>query len=120
MPECELCGAKTKSRAGARINGVFLEVCLECAKSGTAVEAYKPAPVKPVQFKVEPEEVLVMDYALAIRQAREKANLKQEELAVKLNEKLSVIQAAESGKRLDLNLAKKIEKLFGIKLTEIV
>ncbi len=121
MPECELCGLKIKSRISARIGGVLLEVCPECAKSGTIIEQPKQPAIKPVQpIGPEAEEVLVLDFAQIIRQAREKAGLKQEELAAKLNEKLSVIYAAESGKRLELNLAKKIEKLFGVKLTEVV
>ena len=44
--------------------------------------------------------------------------LKQEELAKKINEKSSIIKRIEEGWRPPLNLIKKLEKFFNIKLTE--
>ncbi|MEK6807692.1 MAG: helix-turn-helix domain-containing protein, partial [Nanoarchaeota archaeon] len=65
------------------------------------------------------EELVVENFGKLISQARQKAGMKQEELASKMNEKIAVIHAAEQGKRLDLALARKFEKALGIRLTEI-
>ncbi|MEM2954808.1 MAG: helix-turn-helix domain-containing protein, partial [Candidatus Nanoarchaeia archaeon] len=66
----------------------------------------------------ESEEVLVEDYASKIKKARILSGLTQEEFANKLNINLSVLKMAESGKRLSIPIAKKIEKLINIKLVE--
>ncbi|MFH0869112.1 MAG: helix-turn-helix domain-containing protein, partial [archaeon] len=66
------------------------------------------------------EEIVVEDFGKLIAHARQKAGLKQDELALKINEKLPVVQAAESGRRLDIMLARKLAKFFGIKLVEVV
>jgi len=118
--ECELCGKKTKL-VKARIDGVLLNVCLECAKSGKIVEQQiKTMPVKRLTAPAQPEEYVVPDFAQQIRLARQKKGLKQEELARLLNEKLSLISSVESGKHVpDLKLARKLEKFFGIKLIEV-
>ena len=120
MPECELCGKKG-NLVKARIDGILLNVCRECARSGQIIEETKPVKIKIAHQKlVEPEEIVVPDYAEKIRLARQRAGLKQEDVAKSLNEKLSVISAVESGKRTpDLKLAKKFEKFFKINLIEI-
>lgn len=119
MAECDLCG-KRDNLVRARIDGVLLNVCRNCAKSGTIVEPIKPIKIKRVfASKTESEELIVPDFNQKIRIARQKNGLKQEELASKINEKLSVISSVESGKRMpDLKLAKKLERFFGITLIE--
>lgn len=120
MPECELCGKKIKAATEARIGGVLLDVCSECAKSGTIVERPVLKPVKPAyQAKVGAEELVAPDFAQKIRRARQKKGLKQEEVANAINEKLSVINSIENGRITpDLKLAKKLERFFGISLIE--
>jgi len=121
MPECELCGKKIKVSVEARIGGVLLDVCSECAKSGTIVERPKPKPIiQRKQVRVEAEELVIPDFAQKIRQARQQKGLKQEEVAKSLNEKLSVINSIENGRITpDLKLAKKLERFFGISLIEV-
>lgn len=117
--DCEICGLKP-AFTNVRIDGVIMNVCHDCESTGTAVDKPKQAARQIIVSRPSAEEIVVQDYAKLIQQARQKTNLKQEELAVKLNEKVPVMQAAENGKRLDIKLAKKLEKFFGIKLTEIV
>lgn len=118
MAECEICGQKTAS-VKAEINGVLFSVCKECAALGRVVEQPKPI-TRPVRAEQpQPEEIVIPDFAKVIAQARQEKGLKQDELAKKLNEKLSVIRAVESGRRApDLNLAKKLERFLNIKLIE--
>lgn len=118
--DCELCGKKS-DLVKARIDSVLLNVCSECAKSGKIIETPKPRVIVPAQqARIEPEEIVVPDFAQKIRQARQSKGLKQEELAKLLNERLSVVSAVESGRRTpDLKLAKKLEKFFGISLIEV-
>lgn len=53
-----------------------------------------------------------------VRNSRSRMNLKQEELAKKLNEKLSVIKRLEDGWEPTPSLISKLEKFFNIELTE--
>ncbi len=123
MAECDICG-ESPATAKIRLDSSVLNVCSRCAAVGTVVNEPKlqhsSAPVSMLSKPTGAEEAVVPDFGKLIAQARQTSGLKQEELAVKLNEKLSVIQAAESGRRLEIKLAKKFEKFFGIKLVEIV
>ncbi|MBD3262981.1 TIGR00270 family protein [Candidatus Woesearchaeota archaeon] len=121
MAECELCGRKIKSGIETSFNGVLLEVCPVCAKSGKKVAKPKPTPMPRFrQPKVQTEEFVVSDYAQKIRCARQQKQIKQDKVAEILNEKSSVISAIESGKRKpNLKLAKKLERFFDISLIEV-
>lgn len=67
------------------------------------------------------EKVVVSNCAQLVRTARQKRDLKQEELAKQLNEKISVIQAVETGRHSpDLKLAAKLARFFGVRLIEEV
>jgi len=119
MADCEICGFKEAS-VNVRIDSAILNACEDCAKSGKVIDA--PRQVQqfaPIVSKPSAEELVVSDFGKVIGQARQRSGLKQDELANKLNEKLPVVQAAESGKRCDIKLAKKLEKFFGIKLVEL-
>jgi len=64
---------------------------------------------------------LAEDYPHRIREAREALGWKQEELAVKMSEKISVIMKAERGElRPNDTLVKRFEKTLGIHLMEKV
>jgi len=125
MSECDICG-ESPATTKIRLDSSVLNVCSRCAAVGTVVNEPKlqHSSSTPVSILNPPikgsEEIVVPDFGKLIAQGRLKSGLKQEELALKLNEKLPVIQAAESGKRLEIKLAKKLEKFFGIKLVEIV
>jgi len=121
--DCEVCGSK-KATVKARITGALLSVCSGCATTGEVIHEpimrptqkhMLPAPI----IKPESEELIVLDFAKKISQARQKTGLKQQDIANKINEKVSVISAVETGKRVpDLKLAKKLERFFGITLIE--
>ena len=119
MVLCEICGEKP-AEVKARIESSVLQVCSHCAGLGRVickVEQPKPKPVLLAKDTFA-EEVLTEDYAVKIRAARNLAKMTQEEFATKLNVNLAVLKAAESGKRLDLQTAKKIERALKIKLVE--
>lgn len=66
----------------------------------------------------ESSDVLKPNFSKIIRKSRERSGLKQNELAKKLNEKLSVIKRTEEGWEPSPSLISKLEKFFNIKLTE--
>ena len=64
-----------------------------------------------------PEEEVVGDFPQLIREGRNKLNLTKKELALQINEKLSVLQKLEQGKlNPDLSLCRKLEQTLKIKL----
>lgn len=122
MVYCEICGSE-KNLVEAIVEGVILTVCEDCAKYGKVVKVKKLDQPKKreVKIRVEPEVTyeIVSDYASIIKISRERRGLKQDELALKISEKASEIHNLESGKlKPSFNLARKLEKFFGIKLIE--
>jgi putative transcription factor len=128
--QCDLCGKDTPILLLTNIEGSQLSLCKGCAQHGKVVRViHKEVPVdrerhsSPVQRAEDgpKAEVIVEEFSVLIKAAREKLNLKQEEVAKKLNEKESLIQALESGHHHpNLELAKKFEHFYHITLTEVV
>ena len=137
---CEMCGKSVTFCKKVTIEGVQLEVCSECAKFGIEakkpVEKEAPAPkpliVQRLEYRekrgkprdvltnVEKEE-LVEDFAARIRIARSKKGMTQKDLAMKINERMTVLSKVESGDmRPDDKMLGKLEKELGIKLKEKV
>ncbi len=110
------------------VEGTELKLCKRCAKYGKVLRKAKPVIQKeaPVQVREkkpvdEIEEMIVEDFALKIKVARERQDIKQEDFAKKINEKESVIHHLETGKmEPSIKLARKIEGFLGIKLVEEV
>ncbi|QLH75083.1 MAG: TIGR00270 family protein [Methanomassiliicoccales archaeon] len=138
MP-CELCGNEKGKLTTVQIEGTMLRVCDECAKFGDNVRGTsKDAPNKIIiQSRLEnrerrmktkdvyqsEEEIIELadDYGERIRKGREAKGWKQEEMAAKINERVSLIQNIERGHiKPDDNLVKKLEKALGIVLMEKV
>ena len=121
MPhECEICGY-AKAGIKASFDSVVLNVCQACSGAGKIIEQPKPVQSRqPILTYQAPEsgETITLDFGKISSKARQQLGLKQDELALQAREKLPVIQAAEQSKRLDLTLAKKLEKLLKIKLIE--
>ena len=128
---CEMCGKETDVLYKAVIEGVELKVCKECSKFGTKVRPLNtPARVGTKNQmnhscrKMQPKRdeiiyIVVPGYDRMIKEAREKAGMKQEEFSKKINEKESTIHNIESGRaEPSIKLARKIEKFFHIKLLE--
>ena len=123
MPICEICGKKTNKLYRIRVEGAELLVCEDCKKYGEVIGEVKEEKkvVKPKKIKPEIEEEVVPDYDKIIRKIREKLKLTQEEFAKKVGIKESLLKGIEDGKKIpSLNLAKKLEKMFDIKLIEEV
>jgi len=124
---CEICGRHFNSGVRIQLEGSIVSACDNCASYGKVVSKVvtvkeKPktpessAPVYDMQ-DVEPKETLVEDWGLKIKNAREKRNLKQSDLARLINEPESLVHRLESG-RIEPNetLVKKLEKKLNIKL----
>ena len=123
MPTCEICGKKTKKLYKIRVEGAELLVCEDCKKYGELVGEVKERKevIKPKKIKVEKEEEVVPEYYKIIRNTREKLKLKQEEFAKMIGIKGSLLKRIEDGKKVpSLDLARKIEKMFDVKLIEEV
>ncbi len=120
---CDLCGKVGNSLNRALIEGVELNVCSECSKFGNVLAPIKrnvgKEPIKEFPPKEEKIELLVEDYAEIIKKKRESMGLTQKEFANKLNEKESAIHKIETGAiEPSLSLAKKLERILGVKLIE--
>ena len=137
---CELCGKDVTFLRKVTIEGVQLEVCSECAKFG--IEAKKeepkeekgPQPVIAKRLEVrekrgKPRDVytagereeLVEDFGAVIRRAREQKGMSQKDLALKINERVTILSKIEAGQmRPDDRFVEKLEKALGIKLRERV
>jgi len=136
---CEMCGKDVTFLRKVTIEGVALEVCSECAKFG--VEAKKEAPKevgpKPIiaqrleqrEKRGRPRDVLekgekedlVEDFGALIRTAREHAGMTQKELAMKINERVTILSKIESNQmRPDEKVISKLQRELGIVLKENV
>ena len=123
MESCEMCGAKTKLY-NCVIEGANLLVCERCSKFGEIIRVYEVKKQERLfsrkpKVNVQEELEIVDDFAVKIKDLREKQNLKQEELALKINEKVSLIHGLES-KRIvpSFDIARKLQKFFGVNLIE--
>lgn len=118
------------------LEGGILNVCEKCSSYGRIIaniqqdepekkkskqgNTSKDPEIKP-QKETETLQLITSNYALLIKSAREKLDLKQKELAKKIAEKESVIHKLESGHREpDIMLARKLEKFLRINLIEEV
>lgn len=121
MGQCELCGKITDSLEVARIEGVEMKVCSDCAPLGTKpkVITFKSKPSTP-RF-LESDEEVIPNVHKVLKKAREERHLTQKELAKILNLKESQLHQFESGSRKPtLETAKKMQKILGVKLIHIV
>ena len=136
---CEMCGKNVTFLRKVTIEGVSLEVCSECAKFG--IEAKKdvpkeeaPRPIIAQRLEVRekrgrPRDVLekgdkedlVEDFGSMIRIARERAGMTQKDLAMKINERVTILSKIESNlMRPDDKIITKLQKELGIVLKEKV
>jgi len=122
------------------VEGTELNVCDECARYGHEVKRVPkstPTATTPpgrggggISIRTQPKrrrpdmfdqmtDELVDDYGSVIRRAREKRGMSQEELALEIREKVSLLKKIE---REDLvpedSTRKKLERVLGIILTE--
>jgi len=144
-----MCGAETADPTTIQTEGTKLEVCSNCVEFGTVLhdeEREKSADSTSSssdsgsgsKTKQSPSTsrsssspshddpfddmgTLAPDYDQRVRNARENAGMKQEELADELNEKLSLIRKIERGDmRPNEEVRGKLESALGVSLTEEV
>ncbi len=122
---CDLCGKTENSLFRSVIEGVELNVCSTCSKFGKVIGQVRKPIIKIKESrpkKIEQEEkteVIVKNYPEIIKRKRESMGLSQKDFAKKINEKESIVHHIETGKfEPSLDLAKKLEKMLGIKLIE--
>jgi putative transcription factor len=128
---CEMCGAKDQLFK-TEIEGTEMNLCKNCSKFGKVISAVRipPKPKKSARHEEEkieimqrtPQEIteeIIENYPELISTKRQKLNLKQKELAIKMAEKESIIQKVEAGQfKPSIPLARKFERALGIKLIE--
>ncbi len=122
MAECDLCG-KTADLMLALIEDTEFSVCKSCLSHGKRLVEEHPQNIPYVkQIKKEkPMSVFIEGFHLKVKSAREKLNLTQEELANKINEKLSIIHKLESGHFIPpMSLARKLENFLRIGIMQEV
>lgn len=127
---CDLCGKVEENLHRTLIEGVDLNVCRDCSKFGKVlapVKRYTPKEQHRMMQgaqqnqapKEEKIEIIVENYAELVKKKRESMSLSQKDFAIKLNEKESTIHHIETGRfEPPLGMARKLEKILGIKLVE--
>ena len=120
MSNCDLCG-KDSELFKARIEGSLVDACERCSRFGEVLwklEEIKPE-IKSRKIEEEDSESIIENYDKIIRKERERRGLKQDELALKLNERESLIRKIENKEIMpSLRIAKKLETFFDVKLIE--
>jgi putative transcription factor len=137
-----MCGKELASLLPVRIEGTVLQVCRDCARFGDNVKTggkktTTTAEPSVIQARLDNRErrmqtrsvyetgeesiEMAEDFPKRIKEAREKMGWKQEELAAKINERVSIIHKLESGTmHPNDTLVRKVEKILDIKLKEKV
>jgi putative transcription factor len=144
-----MCGAETDDPTTIQTEGTQLEVCSNCTEFGTVLHDEEREKTEspsgsgpsgssdsgggttrqspptsgggPSHDPLDEMGTLAPDYDSRVRNARENAGMKQEELADSLNEKLSLIRKIERGEmRPDEDVRTKLESELGVSLTEEV
>ena len=134
--QCEVCGYPVFGKSQqVIIEGAKMSTCSRCAKLGSGfwepksqkqnihaktskISHVKRIPAKKRRFEYVNEDLVVIEsFKLIIRKSREKMGYSQEDLGMKIGEKMSVIRKVESGKMVpDHRVASKLEHALKIKL----
>ena len=132
MGSCEICGAEKVGTRKVVMGRADVSACSRCIDSMNLEPVASPIVVKqnnPGQTggysdasrrgkspMARGERELVADFSSRITKAREKMGMDKRQLAMKLAEKVNVIQAVESGKWPTDAVISKLEKFFDIEL----
>ena len=123
---CDLCGKTETDLNRAIIEGVELNVCNDCGKFGkilAPVKRYSPKEQHKMSLKTAPKEekieLLAEDYPEIIKKRREAMGLSQKDFALRISEKESIVHHIETGSFMPpIQMARKLEKILGVKLVE--
>ena len=132
MASCELCGKEKVSTKKARTAGIQVEACSRCVESMNLQVVELPTKFtnmvskkkqivtsrgiagKDIMAKKEKE--LAPDFHKRIIQGRKKKGWDQRTFALKMNERLNIVQKIEKGGRPTDKLIQKIEKILSVEL----
>jgi putative transcription factor len=138
MQNCNICGEQEGNFYVANIEGAELIVCENCAKLGKVIKRIEEPKIEKKQktkdlseedfnesetsnYSSNKTKILVPDYGKRVKQAREKKDLKQKELAKMLAIKESLLHNIESNHfEPSDDLIQKLEKFLHIKLMQEV
>ncbi len=125
MEECDICGRKTEKEYVVDVEGAMMHVCKSCATGMTPIEVIDNS-INNSSKPGMPEAKRKFDYGLqdmtegygdTIKNAREKAGMTNKDLAIKINEKESLLARIERNQLVpESKVAKKLENALGIKL----
>jgi len=141
--QCEMCGETIRGIPKLiRVEGAELQVCTRCGKFGTEVQQPRRTDVqqpsaRPAQgTRAQPMMVpaqrkrdmfdymegdIVEDYAERIKNARMEKGLSQKDLALQMMERELLIKKIEKGDLIpEEEVRKKLEKVLGIKLVDVL
>jgi len=113
---CELCGSE-EAVTKMNVEGAQLHLCSKCSGvrempvAKVVLQTLKP-------MREEPTIVIREDFSKIIRASREKMNLTQEQVAVKISEKSNVVKRIEEGWEPPFSLLEKLERFFKVSLKE--
>ncbi|MEK6947654.1 MAG: multiprotein-bridging factor 1 family protein [Nanoarchaeota archaeon] len=119
MANCELCGKTSEKLFTSLIESVSMSVCDNCKNFGTLIQEKSFTNQRRTFSQAYDDTGEYVDdrYNLLIKNKREQLKLTQEELSIKLQEKISLISKIERADiRPTIELAKKFENLLGIRL----
>jgi putative transcription factor len=124
---CGICG-RPDARAVILVEGAKMVACGGCMRTGKVLyrldEGSEDTDLPAISQKarrstMEAGEEVIDGFAGAIKKARDKAGLKVEIVAERINERESYLDAIEAGRMVPtIPVARKLEKELGIKLVE--
>ena len=125
---CELCGRDAKNLTKVLVEGTIMEVCEGCTAYGKILTepTKKSTPVKVATQRFQEKDifermdtVLVSDWAVRIKNTREKKGLNREQLGAAIGQRTIIIAHLENGELHPTDeMARKIERELDIVLLE--
>ena len=132
--ECEICGRPIRGKGfKILVEGSEMTVCEDCKNYGiekpkvSQKKSFAPRSViskpanRPRDLSIDLGEELVENFHIIIRRERERRGWSQEDLAKKIQEKVSLIKKIENAEITpEPEVIEKLERVFDIKLRERV
>ncbi len=126
--ECEICGKPIRKGYKIIVEGSEMTVCEDCKSLGVEKPKVpqrrtvsKTVSRPKVRTDIDLGEELVEDYHVIIRRERERRGWSQEELAKRIQEKVSLVRKIENAEITpEPDVIEKLERILGVKLRESV
>ncbi len=127
--ECEICGKQIRRGYKIIVEGSEMTVCEDCKSLGVEKpkvpqkKIFTPRPISRPKIRTDIDlgDELVEDYHIIIRRERERRGWSQEELAKRIQEKVSLVRKIENAEITpEPEVIEKLERILGVKLRESV